>query len=105
MEETEAVIEGVGIDVGDFYDVADGHLVDQQFEYRLILMRFSLPGSGLEVLRKRLATDVAAPARISDARLAERCVRPGGAGRDPAGIIGASRVWAAQRSRRRQVGG
>ena len=89
MEETEAVIEGVRIDVRDFYDAADGHLVDQQFEYRLILMRLPLPGSGLEVLRERLAADVTAPAWISNRSLAERCVRPGGAGRDPTNIIGA----------------
>ena len=38
MEEIEAIVEGVGIDARDFYDAADGHLVDQQFEYRLILV-------------------------------------------------------------------
>ena len=104
MEEIEAIVEGVGIDARDFYDAADGHLVDQQFEYRLILVRFPLPGDSLEVLRERLAADVAAPTRISNRSLAERCVRPGGAGGYLTGIIGANLVWAAQRSRRRQVG-
>ena len=79
MEEIEAVIEGLWIDVRDFDDAADGHLVDQQFEYRLILVRFPLPGSGLEVLRERLTADVAAPTRIANGRFAERRVRPGGA--------------------------
>ena len=79
MEEIEAIVEGVGIDARDFYDAADGHLVDQQFEYRLILVRFPLPGSGLEVLRERLTADVAAPTRIANGRFAERRVRPGGA--------------------------
>src|SRR5271157_180325 len=104
MEEIEAVIEGLWIDVRDFDDAADRHLVDQQFKYRLILMRLPLPGGSLEVLRERLAADVTAPTRISNRSLTERCVRPGGIGRDPTGIIGAILVWAAQRSRRRQVG-
>ena len=100
MEEIEAIVEGVGIDVRDFYDAADGHLVDQQFEDRLILVRLPLPGDSLEVLRERLAADVAPPARISNRSLAERCVRPGSAGGHLTNIIGANLVWTAQRSRR-----
>ena len=89
MEEIETVIEGLWIDVRDFDDAADRHLVDQQFKYRLILMRLPLPGGSLEVLRERLAADVTAPTRISNRSLTERCVRPGGIGRDPTGVIGA----------------
>ena len=89
MKEIEAVIEGVGIDVRDFDDAADGHLVDQQFEDRLILVRLPLPGDSLEVLRERFAANVTAPTRISNCSLAERCVRPRGAGRDPTNGIGA----------------
>jgi len=94
MEETEAVLEGVGIDVRDFYDAADGHLVDQQFEYRLILMRLPLPGSGLEVLREhigiveeieRLASYLSPPAPLCCPNTA--CANY--AGRVPAGAAGA----------------
>src|SRR5208282_4384993 len=104
IEEIEAIVKGLGTDVRDFYDAADRHFVDQQFEYRLILVRLPLPGDRLEVLRERLAAHVAAPAWISNGSLAKRYVRPGRAGRDLTGIIGAILVWAAQRSRRRQVG-
>jgi len=50
MEEVEAVVEGLGVDAGDFDDSAHGHLVDQQFENGLVLVMFPLPGGGLGVL-------------------------------------------------------
>jgi hypothetical protein len=92
------------IEIRDLDDAADRHLVDQQFEYRLILMRLPLSGCGFDVLRERLAADVTAPTLISNRSFAEICLRPGGAGRDPAGMIGAFLVWAEQGRRRLQVG-
>ena len=71
MQKIEAIVKGAGMDVRDFYNAADRHLVDQQFEDRLILVRLPLTGDRLEVLREGLAADVTAPARISNRSLAE----------------------------------
>ena len=76
MEEVEAAVKGVVANVCDFNDAADGHLVNQQFEYGLVLVRLSLPGCGLEILRERLAADVAAPAGISNSGLTETGICP-----------------------------
>jgi hypothetical protein len=66
MEEGQAMIEGLGCDVGDFDNASYWHLVDQQFENGFVLMMIPLPSGGLSVPGECFTTDVATPAGVTN---------------------------------------
>ncbi len=66
MEEGQAMIEGLGRDVGDLDNASYLYLVDQQLENGFVLMVITLPSGRLRVLGECLTADVTTPSGITN---------------------------------------
>ena len=100
MEKIEAVVEGIGVDISDFNDAADRHLVHQQLENVFVFVMFPLPSGGLDVLGQRLSADIAAPSGVTYRGFAERGICTDGTDRNLISIVGTGFVVAAHRPKR-----
>ena len=104
MDEVEAMIEGVGINIGDLNDAADRHLVDQQFENSLVLVVFALSSCGLNIFGERLTAEIAAPTWIPNCGFAKRGIGTGGRRGHFIYMVCADIVGAAHCTKRHQIG-
>ena len=82
MDEVDLAVEGLGADLGDLADAADGHPIDQELEDQLVLVAFALAVGGGLGGREGLAAALALPAGRADRRGPEGRVMglPGGDG-------------------------
>ena len=103
MDEGEAMIEGVGVNIGDFDDATDRHLVDQQFENSLVFVMFSLPSCSLDIFGECLSAYIAAPTWIANCRFAKRGIRTGGGDWHLICMVDAGMVATAHCIRRHQI--